>query len=111
MFPRTHLLRAHHALASSFPAVPPGTQGMLVYELMANGNLEDHLLGRVGRAVSSQAQQTPPLSWQHRVRIAAEVAAALLCLHSADPEPIVHMWVRVDVSCMGLMRAHVGAGG
>lgn len=54
---------------------------MLVYEMMEHGNLEDHLF---------KATHYGDLAWQDRVRIAAEVASALLFLHSA-PEPIVHM--------------------
>ncbi len=57
---------------------------MLVYELAEAGSLEDWLLG-------PQAEQRPQaLAWQDRVRIAAEVASALLYLHTA-PEQIVHM--------------------
>jgi hypothetical protein len=37
-----------------------------------------------------QAATRPPLAWANRVRIAAEVAAALAFLHSS-PEPIIHM--------------------
>ncbi|KIY93079.1 U-box domain-containing protein 34 [Monoraphidium neglectum] len=53
---------------------------MLVYELLDNGNLEEHILGSRG----------DDLLWQDRVRITAEVASALLFLHSA-PEPIIHL--------------------
>ncbi|XP_047313739.1 U-box domain-containing protein 35-like [Impatiens glandulifera] len=55
--------------------------GCLVYEYMANGSLEDRLL---------RNDKTPPLSWQMRFRIAAEIATGLLFLHQAKPEPLVH---------------------
>ncbi|KAL0731686.1 hypothetical protein Bca4012_027780 [Brassica carinata] len=55
--------------------------GCLVYEYMENGTLEDRLFCR---------DNTPPLSWRERFRIAAEIATGLLFLHSAKPEPIVH---------------------
>ncbi|KAL9253993.1 U-box domain-containing protein, partial [Drosera capensis] len=55
--------------------------GCLVYEYMHNGSLEDRLFCRGG---------TPPLSWQHRFRIAAEICTALLFLHQTKPEPLVH---------------------
>jgi len=55
--------------------------GCLVYEFMANGSLEDRLF-RLGNS--------PPLSWQMRFRIAAEIGTGLLFLHQAKPEPLVH---------------------
>ncbi|KAK6137180.1 hypothetical protein DH2020_029077 [Rehmannia glutinosa] len=55
--------------------------GCLVYEYMSNGSLEDCLF---------QRGKTPPLSWQHRFRIAAEIGTGLLFLHQAKPEPLVH---------------------
>ncbi|XP_077236441.1 U-box domain-containing protein 35-like [Tasmannia lanceolata] len=55
--------------------------GCLVYEYMANGSLEDCLLCR---------DNTPPLSWQLRFKIAAEIATCLLFLHQNKPEPLVH---------------------
>ncbi|CAL9192377.1 unnamed protein product [Musa hybrid cultivar] len=55
--------------------------GCLVYEYMANGSLEDRLLRR---------GNTPPIPWQHRFRIAAEIGTALLFLHQTKPEPLVH---------------------
>lgn len=48
---------------------------------MANGSLEDRLLCKGNSA---------PLPWFSRFRIIREVACALLFLHSAKPEPIVH---------------------
>ncbi|PSR93579.1 Serine/threonine-protein kinase [Actinidia chinensis var. chinensis] len=55
--------------------------GCLVYEYMSNGSLEDRLCRR---------GNTPPLSWQHRFRIAAEIGTGLLFLHQTKPEPLVH---------------------
>ncbi|VFQ60425.1 unnamed protein product [Cuscuta campestris] len=55
--------------------------GCLVYEYMSNGSLEDRLLLR---------GDTPPLAWQQRFRIAAEIGTGLLFLHQNKPEPLVH---------------------
>ncbi|XP_050379833.1 U-box domain-containing protein 35-like [Argentina anserina] len=55
--------------------------GILVYEYMANGSLEDRL---------TRKGNSPPLSWQLRFRIAAEIATGLLFLHQTKPEPLVH---------------------
>ncbi|XP_020691963.2 U-box domain-containing protein 52-like isoform X1 [Dendrobium catenatum] len=55
--------------------------GCLVYEYMANGSLDDRLFRR---------GNTPPIPWQHRFRIAAEIGTGLLFLHQAKPEPLVH---------------------
>ncbi|XP_047325069.1 U-box domain-containing protein 35-like [Impatiens glandulifera] len=55
--------------------------GCLVYEYMSNGSLEDILFRK---------RNNPPLTWQQRFRIAAEIGSALLFLHQAKPEPIVH---------------------
>lgn len=55
--------------------------GCLVYEHMALGSLEDRLFKR---------GNTPPIPWQHRFRIAAEIGTALLFLHQTKPEPLVH---------------------
>ncbi|CAN8229832.1 unnamed protein product [Cochlearia groenlandica] len=60
-------------------ACPEG--GCLVYEFMANGSLEDRLF-RKG--------DSPPLTWQTRFRIAAEIGTVLLFLHQTKPEPLVH---------------------
>ena len=55
--------------------------GILVYEHMSNGSLEDRLF-RKGN--------TPAIPWQYRFRIAAEIATGLLFLHQTKPEPLVH---------------------
>ncbi|XP_019057898.1 PREDICTED: U-box domain-containing protein 35-like [Tarenaya hassleriana] len=55
--------------------------GCLVYEYMENGTLEDRLFCK---------DDTPPLTWRTRFRIAAEIATGLLFLHQAKPEPLVH---------------------
>jgi len=55
--------------------------GCLVYEYMSNGSLEDRLF---------QRGKTPPLSWQQRFQIAAEIGTGLLFLHQTKPEPLVH---------------------
>ncbi|XP_028770412.1 U-box domain-containing protein 33 isoform X2 [Neltuma alba] len=53
----------------------------LVYEYLPNGSLEDRL---------SCKDNTPPLSWQTRIHIAAEQCSALIFLHSSKPHSIVH---------------------
>jgi len=53
----------------------------LVYEYLPNGSLEDRLACK---------NNTPPLSWQTRIRIAAELCSALIFLHSSKPHSIVH---------------------
>ncbi|KAG8657215.1 U-box domain-containing protein 52 isoform X2 [Manihot esculenta] len=55
--------------------------GCLVYEYMENGSLEDRLLRK---------DNTHPISWRRRFKIASEIATALLFLHQAKPEPLVH---------------------
>ncbi|CAN1306179.1 U-box domain-containing protein 51 [Linum perenne] len=55
--------------------------GILVYEHMARGSLEDCLFRK---------NNVPPLSWQLRFKIAAEIATGLLFLHQTKPEPLVH---------------------
>lgn len=55
--------------------------GCLIYEYMENGSLEDRLL---------QKDNTPPIPWFSRFRIAWEVASALIFLHNSKPEPIIH---------------------
>lgn len=53
----------------------------LIYEYLPNGSLEDRLLCK---------NNTPPLSWQARIRILYEVCSALVFLHSVQPHCIVH---------------------
>ncbi|XP_020217130.1 U-box domain-containing protein 33 isoform X2 [Cajanus cajan] len=53
----------------------------LVYEYLPSGSLEDRL---------NCKDNTPPLSWQTRVRIAAELCSALIFLHSNKPHSIAH---------------------
>lgn len=55
--------------------------GCLVYEYMENGSLEDRLF---------QKDNTPPMPWRTRFRIASDIATALLFLHQMKPEPVVH---------------------
>ncbi|XP_008809455.2 U-box domain-containing protein 52-like isoform X1 [Phoenix dactylifera] len=56
-------------------------RGCLVYEYMENGSLDDRLQCK---------DNTAPLPWFHRYRIAWEVASALAFLHNSKPEPIIH---------------------
>ncbi|KAK7260767.1 hypothetical protein RIF29_27064 [Crotalaria pallida] len=55
--------------------------GCLVYEYMSNGSLDDRLFCR---------GNSPPLPWQLRFKIAAEIGTGLLFLHQTKPEPLVH---------------------
>ncbi|KAM3698764.1 hypothetical protein ACJW31_06G211500 [Castanea mollissima] len=53
----------------------------LIYEYLPNGSLEDRLSCR---------DNSPPLSWQTRIRIATELCSVLVYLHSNKPHSIVH---------------------
>ncbi|KAG6786779.1 hypothetical protein POTOM_008395 [Populus tomentosa] len=53
----------------------------LIYEYLPNGSLEDRLSCR---------DNSPPLSWQTRIRIAAELCSVLIFLHSSKQHSIVH---------------------
>ncbi|CAH8280456.1 unnamed protein product [Arabidopsis lyrata] len=56
-------------------------RGCLVYEYMDNGSLDDRLM---------LVNNTPPIPWFDRFRIALEVASALVFLHKSKPRPIIH---------------------
>ncbi|KAG6666875.1 U-box domain-containing protein 33-like isoform X2 [Carya illinoinensis] len=53
----------------------------LIYEYLPNGSLEDRL---------SCKDNSPPLSWQVRICIAAELCSALIFIHSCEPNSIIH---------------------
>ncbi|KAG1355025.1 U-box domain-containing protein 33 [Cocos nucifera] len=59
----------------------------LVYEFLPNGSLEDRL---------TCMNNTPPLTWQVRTRIIAEICSALIFLHSNKPHPVVHGDLKPD---------------
>ncbi|GLU00688.1 hypothetical protein SLE2022_180360 [Rubroshorea leprosula] len=54
---------------------------VLIYEYLPSGNLEDRL---------SCKDNSPPLPWQTRIRIATELCSVLIFLHSCKPQGIVH---------------------
>ncbi|KAL5727435.1 non-specific serine/threonine protein kinase [Ranunculus cassubicifolius] len=53
----------------------------LVYEYLPNGNLQDRL---------SCKDNSSPLSWATRIRIAVDICSALIFLHSNKPHGILH---------------------
>jgi len=55
--------------------------GCLVYDYMVNGSLEDRLFRK---------DNTLPIPWKTRFKIASEIATGLLFLHQTKPEPLVH---------------------
>ncbi|KAL6198492.1 hypothetical protein ACLB2K_028281 [Fragaria x ananassa] len=59
---------------------------LLVYEFITNGTLFEHIHGKKGKKAS--------LSWELRLKIAAEIAGALAYLHSSISMPIIHRDVK-----------------
>ncbi|XP_006661001.1 U-box domain-containing protein 33-like [Oryza brachyantha] len=64
----------------------------LVYEFLPNGSLEDRLRCK---------NQTDPLPWRMRIRIAAEICTALIFLHSNKPKGIAHGDLKPDNVLLG----------
>lgn len=64
-------------------------EGVLIYEYMENGSLEDCLFGKKGEG-KEEEQEGGISSWEIRFRIAAEIATGLLFMHQTKPEPLVH---------------------
>ncbi|KAL8196713.1 hypothetical protein R6Q57_024556 [Mikania cordata] len=58
---------------------------LLVYEYVSNGTLFNHIHGK---------GTMPWLSWENRLRVAAEAAGALSYLHSAASTPVIHRDVK-----------------
>ncbi|GAB2301097.1 Probable serine/threonine-protein kinase pbl23 [Dionaea muscipula] len=70
-----------------------GDQRILVYEYMANGSLEDHLLGRANAPplpVVDLAPDKDPLDWQTRMKIATGAARGLEYLHETANPPMIY---------------------
>ncbi|CAH2050350.1 unnamed protein product [Thlaspi arvense] len=66
--------------------------GCLVYEYMSNGSLEDCLFPRPNSS-------TPPLSWQQRFRIAAEIGTGLLFLTKTNQSLLCTVISNLPTSC------------
>nr|XP_016453695.1 PREDICTED: putative wall-associated receptor kinase-like 11 [Nicotiana tabacum] len=65
---------------------------LLVYEYISNGTLSSHIHGNLSHNSDPTVSKpsTMILSWDHRLRIAAEVAGALSYMHSCASTPILH---------------------
>ncbi|KAM3699584.1 hypothetical protein ACB098_05G036400 [Castanea mollissima] len=81
------LLRVHHKnLTSLIGYCYEGTQMGLIYEYMANGDLETHL--------SDADNNVKILCWKDRLQIALDTAQGLEYLHHGCKPPIVHRDVK-----------------
>ncbi|CAF1710953.1 unnamed protein product, partial [Brassica napus] len=103
------LLRVHHInLVSLVGYCDEGQHLVLVYEYMSNGNLKQHLSGNIDYFIftlrhvltrfnththilmTTGEYATTPLSWENRLRIAAETAQGLEYLHIGCKPPMIH---------------------
>ncbi|CAB4272464.1 unnamed protein product [Prunus armeniaca] len=76
------LMSAHHRnLVSLIGYCDEGDTMALVYDYVANGNLEQHISSDVGKNV---------LTWKERLQIAIDAARGLEYLHNGCKPPIVH---------------------
>ncbi|XP_048327680.2 LRR receptor-like serine/threonine-protein kinase IOS1 [Ziziphus jujuba] len=108
------LMRVYHGnLTSLVGYCNEGTNMALIYEYMANGNLESYL---------SAGGRENVLSWQGRLQIALDAAKGLEYLHNGCKPPIVHRDVktpnillaedfRAKLSDFGLSRIFPTEGG
>ncbi|VVA24297.1 PREDICTED: probable LRR receptor [Prunus dulcis] len=76
------LMSAHHRnLVSLIGYCDEGDTMALVYDYVANGNLEQHISSDVGKNV---------LTWKERLQISVDAARGLEYLHNGCKPPIVH---------------------
>ncbi|KAL2332315.1 hypothetical protein Fmac_019896 [Flemingia macrophylla] len=81
------LMRVHHKnLTSLVGYCNEGTDKGLIYEYMANGNLQEHLSGKHNKSKF--------LSWEDRLRIALDAASGLEYLQNGCKPPIIHRDVK-----------------
>ncbi|XP_054794043.1 LRR receptor-like serine/threonine-protein kinase IOS1 isoform X4 [Prosopis cineraria] len=81
------LMRVHHRnLTSLIGYCNEETNKGLIYEYMANGNLQEHLSG--------QDRKTKLLKWEDRLCIALDTASGLEYLHKGCRPPIIHRDVK-----------------
>ncbi|KAL0797401.1 hypothetical protein Bca101_052575 [Brassica carinata] len=81
------LVRLHHVnLTALIGYFHESDQMGFIYEFMANGNMEDHLLGRYDHT----------LSWAQRLQIALDAAQGLEYLHSGCKPAIAHRDVKTS---------------
>ncbi|KAL2332318.1 hypothetical protein Fmac_019899 [Flemingia macrophylla] len=81
------LMRVHHKnLTSLIGYCNEETNTGLIYEYMANGNLQEHLSGK--------HKKSKFLSWEDRLRIAVDAASGLEYLQNGCKSPIIHRDVK-----------------